>query len=468
MSSQAGETTKPTEQGETHSANIDRSKLAKLLAEEDSLFEKNHQQSRQLFERAKKSLHGGVPMNWMIKWASPYPVFVKEGSGAHFTCVDGHKYLDLCLGDTGAMTGHAPAAAVEAIVERVKHGTTFMLPSEDGIVVAEELSKRFGLPYWQTALTATDANRFAIRLCRQITGRQYVLVHNWCYHGSVDESFATLLENGEVGPRRSNIGPPVNPRETTRVVEFNDIPALEKALADGQVACVLIEPVMTNIGIIHPDAGYHKAVRELTEKYGTLLIIDETHTICTGPGGYTKAHGLTPDMLTIGKPIASGLPASAYGFTQKVADLIAKNTRVSDCDTGGIGGTLAGNALAMAAMRATLQHVLTQEAYDKTIPLATRFCRGVQEVIDQYKLPWIIKQLGCRAEYWFRPEAPRNGSEAAAVEDHELDRYMHLYALNRGILMTPFHNMALISPATTDGDIDLHTKLFREAVEKLL
>jgi glutamate-1-semialdehyde 2,1-aminomutase len=252
------------------------------------------------------------------------------------------------------------------------------------------------------------------------------------------------------------------------VVEFNDIQALEQALADKRVACVLAEPVMTNIGIIHPEEGYHQALRELTEKYGTLLVLDETHTICTGPGGYTRAHGLSPDFLTIGKPIASGLPASAYGFTENVARLIEQNTRVEVCDTGGIGGTLAGNALALAAMRATLQNVLTKEAYDKTIPLARRFRDGVEDVIAEYKLPWIIKQLGCRVEYWFRPTAPRNGSEAAAVEDHELDRYMHLYALNRGILMTPFHNMALIAPTTTESDIDKHTRVFREAVESIL
>jgi glutamate-1-semialdehyde 2,1-aminomutase len=447
---------------------IDRVKLGRLLQEEQKLFEENHPRSKELFEKAKKHLHGGVPMNWMIKWASPYPVFVRDGLGAYFNCVDGHKYLDLCLGDTGAMTGHAPPQAVQAIVKRIQHGTTFMLPSEDAIIVAELLSERFGLPYWQTALTATDANRFCIRLARQITGRQYVAVHNWCYHGSVDEAFATLEPDGQVGPRRSNIGPPVDPRETTRVVEFNDVAGLDKILADGKVACLLIEPVMTNIGIIHPQEGYHEAVRTLTKKYGTLLIIDETHTICTGPGGYTRAHGLNPDFLTIGKPIASGLPASAYGFSAEVAQKIAANTKLADCDTGGIGGTLAGNALALAAMRVTLEKILTESAYEKTIPLAARFCRGVTDVIDRHKLPWIIKQLGCRAEYWFRPEAPQNGSEAAAVEDHELDKYMHLYALNRGILMTPFHNMALISPTTTEADIDKHTAVFTEAVEKLL
>lgn len=446
---------------------IDRTKLSRLLKEEDERFISDHPKSQALFERAKKSLLDGVPMNWMIKWASPFPLFVKEGSGAHFYDIDGHRYLDFCLGDTGAMTGHAPPQAVEAICERIRNGTTFMLPSEDAVFLAEELQRRFGLPYWQTALTATDANRFVIRLSRQITKRPYVLVHNWCYHGSVDETFATL-KDGEVEPRSGNIGPPVNPRETTRVVEFNDLEALEKALQDKQVACVLAEPVMTNIGIIHPDPGYHKALRELTAKYGTLLIIDETHTICTGPGGYTRAHNLEPDFLTIGKPIGSGIPASAYGFSEAVAKLIKANTSIEECDTGGIGGTLAGNSLALAAMRVTLEKVLTEESYQRNIPLAQRFVDGVEAVIAEHKLPWIVKQLGCRAEYWFRPQPPRNGSEAAAAADYELDRYMHLAALNRGILMTPFHNMALIAAATTNEDIDQHSRVFKESVEQLL
>ncbi len=451
-----------------HTAVIDREKLKQLLAKEDSTFIKNHPQSKALFERAQKSLLNGVPMNWMVKWASPFPIFVQSGSGAHFTDVDGHNYLDFCLGDTGAMTGHAPPQAVQEICRRINLGTTFMLPSEDAIYVAEQLQDRFNLPYWQTALTATDANRFVIRLCRQITGRQYVLVHNWCYHGSVDETFATLQADGTVGPRKGNIGPPVNPNVTTKVVEFNDLAALEEALKNRDVACVLAEPVMTNIGIIHPDPGYHQALRDLTRKYGTFLIIDETHTICTGPGGYSRAHDLEPDFITIGKPIASGIPASAYGFSAAVAEEIKKHSSLDECDTGGIGGTLAGNSLSLAAMRVTLEQVLTAAAYEKTIPLAERFATGVEAIIAQYNLPWIVKRLGCRAEYWFRPTPPRNGSEAAAAADSDLDRYMHLAALNRGILMTPFHNMALIAPSTTEDDIDNHTKVFKESVEQLL
>jgi glutamate-1-semialdehyde 2,1-aminomutase len=446
---------------------IDRTRLAALHAAELRRFTESHPASLALYQRAKGSLLEGVPMHWMAKWAGGFPLFVKEGQGAHFTDVDGHRYLDLCLGDTGAMTGHAPPATVAAVERQAKKGFTFMLPAEDHLWVAEELTRRFGLSCWQFAMTATDANRFAIRLARMLTGRPKILVHNWCYHGTVDETFATL-QNGVVRPRPGNLGPPVDPSLTTRVVEFNDVPALGAALAHGDVACVLAEPVMTNVGIIHPDPGYHAALRELTRKHGVLLIIDETHTICTGAGGYTAAHGLCPDLLTIGKPIGGGVPGAAYGFSREVAERLTGGIQLADCDTGGIGGTLAGNALSLAAMRATLEQVLTEQAYRRTIPLAERFQAGVERVIQEFGLPWIVKRLGCRAEYWFRPEPPRNGGEAAAAADFELDRFMHLYALNRGILLTPFHNMALIAPATTAEDIDRHTEVFREAVTALV
>jgi glutamate-1-semialdehyde 2,1-aminomutase len=448
-------------------ATIDRTRLRESLAHEEQRFIETHPRSRELFERAKRSLLAGVPMNWMVRWAGRFPVFVREASGAHFTDVDGQRYLDLCLGDTGAMTGHAPAAAVEAIAQQVRRGVTLMLPTEDAVWVGEELARRFGLPYWQVVLTATDANRFAIRLARAITQRSKILVFNYCYHGTVDETFITL-HDGVPGARQGNLGPPVDPTVTTRVIEFNDVPALEAALAPGDVACVLAEPVMTNIGIIHPEPGYHQALREITRRTGTLLIIDETHTICAGPGGYTQLAGLQPDMFVIGKPIASGVPAAVYGLSAEVARRARPHTPEEDSDTSGIGGTLAANALSLAAMRATLEHVLTPEAFGWMIPLGERFEEGVEEVIEEFELPWIVKRLGCRVEYWFRPTPPRNGGEAAAAIDVELDRYMHLAALNRGILMTPFHNMALISPATTAEDIDFHTRVFRESVEALV
>jgi glutamate-1-semialdehyde 2,1-aminomutase len=446
---------------------LDRTHLQTLMEREQKRFVDERPKSKALFERGKKSLLSGVPMNWMVKWAGAFPPFVREAQGAHFYDIDGHRYVDFCLGDTGAMTGHSPFGAIKAIEDQFKRGITLMLPSEDSVFVAEELQKRFGLAYWQFALTATDANRFSIRLARQITGRPKILVFNWCYHGSVDESFITLRPDGTAGARRGNIGPPVDPSVTTRVVEFNDVPALEQALAHGDVACVLAEPALTNVGIVHPAPGFHQALRELTRKHGTLLIIDETHTICAGPGGYTRAEKLEPDFLVFGKPIGSGIPGAAYGFTQQVADMITERHSLEDCDTGGIGGTLAGNALSLAAMRATLAKVLTQEAFDRMIPLAARWTDGVQKIIQEFNLPWQVTRLGCRAEYLFGATEPHNGTEAHNAMDFELERFMHLYAMNRSILLTPFHNMALMSPATSTEDVDYHSKVFREAVREL-
>ena len=445
---------------------IDRIRLRSLMSSEEQKFVAEHPKSAALYERAQCSLLGGVPMNWMKKWAGKFPVFVAEAHGAHFTDVDGHEYVDLCLGDTGAMTGHSPAVAAEAIARQAQKGITLMLPTEDALWVGEELARRFGLPYWQFTLTATDANRFSIRIAREITGRPKILVYNHCYHGTVDESFISLRD-GVAGPRRGNIGPPVNPAETTRVVEFNDLDALDAALAHRDVACILAEPVMTNVGIVHPDPGYWQTAIELAHRHGALLLFDETHTICTGPGGYTREHALKPDLFVIGKPIASGLPAGTYGCSAEVAEQITRRIQLEDCDTGGIGGTLAGNALSLAAMRATLQHVLTPAAFEHMIPLAKRFTDGVAAAISASGLPWHVTRLGCRAEYLFHPHPPRSGGEAAAAADFELERFMHLYALNRGILLTPFHNMALVSPATTSADIDRHTEVFASAVREL-
>jgi glutamate-1-semialdehyde 2,1-aminomutase len=446
---------------------IDRQRLKSLMQREQQRFVNERPKSKALFERAGKSLLGGVPMNWMIKWAGAFPPFVREAQGAHFYDVDGHRYIDFCLGDTGAMTGHSPFATVKAVEEQMRRGITLMLPTEDSIFVAEELQQRFGLPFWQFALTATDANRFAIRLSRQITRRSKIVVFNWCYHGTVDESFITL-KDGVAQARRGNIGPPVDPAVTTKVVEFNDVAALEQALAPGDVACVLAEPVMTNVGIVHPETGYHQALRQLTEKFGTLLIIDETHTICAGPGGYTRAENLDPDFFIFGKAIAGGVPGAAYGFTEAVAHSISKGQNLEDCDTGGIGGTLAGNALSLAAMRATLTKVLTKDAFLRMIPPAERWAAGVQKTITDFGVPWHVTRLGCRAEYQFSATPPRNGAQAHDAMDFELERFMHLYAMNRGILLTPFHNMALMSPQTDPDEVDQHSRVFREAVKDLV
>ncbi len=446
---------------------LDRSRLTTLIAAESAAFERANPRSKAMFERAQGSLLDGVPMNWMVKWAGPFPLFVDEASGARFSDLDGHEYVDFCLGDTGAMAGHGPSATVDAVTRQLRRGITHMLPTEDAIVAGDELRRRFGLRYWQFTLTATDANRFAIRLAREITGRSKILVHNHNYHGSVDETIVWLAPDGRVEARRGNLGPPVPPAETTRVVEINDLDALERELAHGDVAAALMEPALTNVGIVLPDPGYHEAVRELTRRHGTILINDETHTICAGPGGYTGAHRLAPDMLTIGKTIGGGIPAGAYGFTEALADRIRASIAWEDSDVGGIGGTLAGNALSMAAIRATLTDVLTDEAFERMLPLGERWASGVDGVIRRNEVPWHVTRLGARAEYHFMPDLPRNGSEQFAHGDSGLERFLHLWAMNRGVLMTPFHNMALMSPATTADNVDRHTTVFGEAVEAL-
>ena len=444
-----------------------RPALDDLLARELERFDRDHPRSRDLARQAERSLLAGVPMPWMIRWAGGFAVYAAEASGARFRDVDGHEYVDFCLGDTAAMTGHSPPPTVRAVAEQVARGITLMLPSEDALWVGDELARRFGLPRWQFALTATDANRFAIRLARELTGRPKILVFNRCYHGTVDETFASL-EGDSVVSREANVGPPVALAETTRVVEWNDVAALERELAHGDVACVLAEPALTNIGIVHSEPGFHDALREATRKAGTLLIIDETHTLCAGPGGYTAAHGLEPDMLTVGKAIAAGIPAAAYGFSEDVAErLEAMLPRDERADVGGIGGTVAANVLSLAAMRATLGEVLTEAAFEHMIELGKRFEAGVADAIERHDLPWHVTRLGCRVEYLFRPDRPRTGSEAAAGGDAELDRLIHLFALNRGILLTPFHNMALMSPATTEADVDLHSAVFNDAAKEL-
>jgi glutamate-1-semialdehyde aminotransferase len=437
------------------------------MEREQQDFVARHPRSKTLHERARGSLLDGVPMNWMVKWAGAFPIFVDEASGAHFTDVDGHEYVDFCLGDTGAMAGHGPSPTIRAVEAQLRRGITHMLPTEDAIAAGDELRRRFGLRWWQFTITATDANRFSIRLARRITGRPLVAVHDHCYHGSVDETFATLARDGRVVASRGSIGPPVDPAITTRVVEFNDVAGLERALADRQVAALLIEPALTNVGIVLPEPGYLEAVRDITRQTGTLLIVDETHTICAGPAGMTGTHDLEPDMLVIGKTIGGGIPAGAYGLSETVGRRLSGSIPVEESDIGGIGGTLAGYALSMAAIRATLGEVLTDEAFQRMLPLGERWATGVDEAITARGVPWHVTRLGARAEYHFMADRPRTGAEQAAHADFELERFLHLWAMNRGILMTPFHNMALMSPATTEADVDRHTAVFGDAIGAL-
>ena len=445
---------------------VDRARLAACTADEEAKFVALHPKSKDAALLAGSSLIGGVPMPWMKRWPGAFPISVTEARGAKFLDLDGNEYIDFCLGDTGSMTGHAVDEINSAITAQLNRGSTVMLPSVDSTWVGQELSRRFGLPKWQFSISATDANRFVLRLSRHLTKRPKVLVHDWCYHGTVDETLVVADANGETISRYGAIGPQVHPSLTTRVVPYNDLESLEKQLSFGDVACMLIEPALTNIGIVLPEPGYLAGVRELTRKHGVILIVDETHTICAGPGGATKLWDLEPDMLVIGKTIGGGIPVAAYGMSQDLAARAEESLLSHDVDVSGLGGTLSGSVLAMAAVRATLSNALLPEQFEKTIRLATRWAKGVENSIQKYDLDWSVQQLGCRAEYWFCP-SPKNGAQAAAGVDPELENFMHLWALNRGVLLTPFHNMALLSPFHNDANIDTHTQIFESALAAL-
>jgi glutamate-1-semialdehyde 2,1-aminomutase len=445
---------------------IDRQRLAELRKTEEHRFAELHPRSAELAGQARGSLLAGVPMPWMTRWPGAFPIFCASASGARLVDVDGVEYVDLCLGDTGAMTGHALPQVAEALARQASLGITTMLPSADAVWVGEELTRRFGLPTWQLAMSATDANRFVLRFARHLTGRPRIAVMDWCYHGTVDETLA-VLDGDRVVLRPGALGPQVDVAVTTAVVPFNDLEALDRRLAEGDIACLLMEPALTNIGIVLPDDGYLEGVREITRRHGVLLVIDETHTLCAGPGGCTRAWRLEPDFVVVGKPIGGGVPSAAYGMTAEIAEQLSGPMLGHEIDVAGVGGTLTANALALAAIRATLSSCLRDEDFAVAVPLAQRFTEGVADVIDHHRLPWHVQRLGCRAEYWFCPP-PRDGAAAAAAVDDELEGFMHLWALNRGVLLTPFHNMALFCPHHTEADVDRHTEVFREAVAALL
>lgn len=448
---------------------IDRGRLAALTARERETYRRRNPRSAAAYGRAEH-LFGRVPMTWMNMAAGGFPVYLAGARGAQVTDVDGHTYTDFALGDTGAMAGHSPAPTVDAVQRRLADlgGATAMLPTEDAEWVGAELTRRFGPSRWSFALTATDANRWAIRLARAVTGRSKVLVNSYCYHGSVDESLIVLGPEGDGVSRRGNVGSPVDVTLTSRVSEFNDVVGLERALEHGDVAAVLMEPALTNIGIVLPEVGYLDTVRRLTRHHGALLINDETHTLSTGPGGATGAWGLQPDVVTVGKAIGGGIPVAAYGLTPELADRAQSRADLDLVDVGGVGGTLAGNALSVAACRATLEHVLTAEAWIPMTALAERWTAGVARVVDAHSLAWSVQQLGARSEYRFSSPAPRTGTESYAATDSELDDYLHVYLANRDVLMTPFHNMALMCPSTTVDQVDLHEEVFAAAVAELV
>jgi glutamate-1-semialdehyde 2,1-aminomutase len=449
---------------------LDRSRLQQQLQDERTRFAAAHPRSLELAARARESLLMGVPMPWMAKWAGGVPVFLAEAHGSRVIDVDGIEYVDVALGDTGAMPGHSPQPTVDAMIERARDrgGITTMMPTEDAIAVGEQLKARFGVPAWQFALSATDANRFALRMCRQVQRRSKIMIFLWSYHGTVDETVVSLDASGRVVAKPGNVGAPVDPSLTTKVVPFNDLDAVRAALAPGDVACVLAEPAMTNVGMVLPEPGFLAGLEAACAETGTLLIYDETHTMSAGPGGCVRAWDLRPDAVTLGKALGAGVPIGAYGLSAALRDRVLADDEGDYLDWGGVGGTLAGNALSLAAARATLEHVLTDEAYKNMATTCDRYVAGVEAVFAKHGAPWSVVGLGARAEFHFTPDPPRTGADAHDAIDPLLDDLIHAALLNRGVLLTPFHNMALMGPTTTDADVDRVVGALDEIVGQIL
>lgn len=431
---------------------VPAARVLKMLDDERALYAQRTPRSKTLAAEMKEHWLRGVPMHWMVDWGTPYPLTIAEARGVILKDADDNRYVDFCLGDTGAMFGHSPPAVRAAMHTQAERGLTVMLPGPDTAVVGRLLAQRFGLPYWQVTATASDANRSVIRWARAVTGRKKLLVFNGCYHGAVDDTFVSI-ENGKVQNRPGLVGEVRDVTEATHVIEFNDVGALEQALKGGDIALVLAEPVMTNCGMVLPEPGYHDELRRLTRRYGTLLCIDETHTISSGPGGYTGTHSLEPDFFVLGKPISGGVPAAIYGWTADVNARLQEYLAKREPGYSGIGTTLSGNALQLACMRAVLENVLTYEVYHKTLPLAAALEGGIAELIRHHHLPWHVVRVGLRAEIVNSEKRPKNGSEAKLFAHSDIEHALHLYCLNRGVVITPFHNMMLVCPETKEEDI---------------
>jgi len=427
--------------------------LSDLLHAEAARFTAQHPRSVALARQAAEVWRGGAPMHWMGDWASPCPIFAAQGVGAQITDVDGLLYDDFCLADTPAMFGHGEQAVARAIADQAQRGAGFMLPTASAVIVGRLLAERFGLPLWQAATTASDANRAAIRWARAVTQRPVILVFDGAYHGMVDDAFV-VLDGDRPVMKPGLVGQVHDLTATTRVVPFNDLAALDAALAPGDVAAVLAEPVMTNCGMILPEPGFHDALRALTRQAGTLLVIDETHTISTGPGGYTRAHGLEPDIFVVGKAMAGGVPAAVWGVTAELSERMDRAAARTGPGQSGIGTTLSGNALAMAAMRAMLTEVMTDAAYERMLAGAARLVAGLEAVIAARGLAWSVVSVGARVELVLTDPPPKNAAAMRAALDAQALSALHLWLINRGVLIAPFHTMMLVSPVTQDAAID--------------
>jgi glutamate-1-semialdehyde aminotransferase len=451
-----------------HAPGIDRRRLGELTERELARFLTERPRSANLLERARASMPLGVPMAWMASLHGHPPVYMERGEGAYLIDVDGHRYLDTNIADTSMFCGYAPEPVVRAVAERVRLGTQFLQPTEDAIVVAEELTRRWGMPRWWFTLSATLANTEAIRVARAATGRPVVLMFDGKYHGHGEEMLVTL-EGGREVPENAGLRPGVE--EHVRVVPFNDLGALGRALEPRDVACVLAEPALTNVGVVQPDEGFHPELRRLTRETDTILILDETHTLICGPGGLVERWGLEPDIVTIGKSIGGGIAIGAYGVREDLGTILEQ---VSEHGGGGLaerevatGGTLFGNPLQMAATRAALTEVLTAEAYDRTARLGARLADGIEAAATDAGLPWRAHRLFARSGYALSGTLARTGEEARAAHDGELWRLIRLFMANRGVWEAMEWAGPAISVPATDADVERYLEILAKLLGAL-
>ena len=447
-------------------AGIARPKLDALLAREAKAYASARRKTRAALKKGTSHYLGGVPMHWMKDWPMPFPMLVTSAKGAKITDLDGHEINDFCLGDTGSMFGHSPKPLARAIRAQARHGLTYMLPTEAALEASRLLSQTFGDFRWQVATTATDANRFALRVARAVTGRRKVLVFNGCYHGTLDDTMVELRD-GKTQSRQGLVGQFADLAEGAVAVEFNDLAAVEDALQTGEVAAVLTEPVMTNSCMVLPEPGFHDGLRALTRKYDSLLIIDETHTISSGYGGYTCIHSLNPDIFVVGKCVAGGMPTAVWGLRAEVAARFAAYYAARAPGHSGMGTTLSANPMQFACLRATLSEVMTPSAYKHMEKGAERLSLGLSRSITRHGAPWHVVRVGARVEFICAPGPLKNGAEAAHAHQPEVEAALHTALLNRGCLIAPFHNMMLVSPATTKRQIDRLIAAFDAILDEL-
>jgi glutamate-1-semialdehyde 2,1-aminomutase len=447
-------------------AGIAKDRLEKLAQREAKRYAAARPKAKAALAKGADAYLGGVPLHWMTDWPMPHLPLVARAKGARLTDIDGYEIDDFCLGDTGSMFGHSPAPVAKAIRHQATRGLTYMLPTEDALEAGRLLQEVFGPFRWQIATTATDANRFAIRVARAITRRPKILVFNGCYHGTVDDVMVEL-SGGKTQNRQGLMGQVAELTLGATAVEFNDLAAVEAALKTGEIAAILTEPVMTNSCMVLPDAGFHDGLRLLSRRYGALLIIDETHTISSGLGGYTAVHSLSPDMFVVGKCVAGGMPTAVWGMTDEIAQRYEEANAARPSGHSGMGTTLSANPMQFACLKATLGEVMTAKNYTHMEKLAERLAHGLSTAINRVNAPWHVVRVGARVEFICAPGPLRNGTEAGHAHQAQVEAALHTALLNRGSLIAPFHNMMLISPATKKRQVDRLIMAFNDVLTEL-